>query len=246
MKASQVRATRPVTEACVDHSYLDRRGPLGVVRPMQFGTNKLLVATLLLLALTGCTAESKSPLAEASEPMQSATVEPPIAGATPSSTTPTPQPQSSGNTEGKPGQGNVNRALPSIAQATRAPVSGTSTASFGAGVSVRLVRSEPTAVKAQGIGETSGPGMIYTLRLTNRSEDAVDLTYATVSASGRGGTPIPAYLGKPTEPFAGSVKAGKRAIGTYVFMVAADQRRSVRLTIAYSPAADAVVIAPGA
>lgn len=141
--------------------------------------------------------------------------------------------------------GDVTVPLPAVSQTIKPPVKGATSASLGPGVRIRLVDSAPVTIKGRGVGEGSGPGMAYTLRLSNGSRSAIDLASLVVAAQGKGGAPIADTQAPPTSPFTGSLQPGASKRATYAFFVPRSQRDQVRLVISYSPLRTSVVIVPG-
>jgi hypothetical protein len=141
-------------------------------------------------------------------------------------------PAGQGNGNGN-GQGNAGEAVPGRTQPTLPPVAKGRPAEYGNGVNVTLVDATSVEIAGEGPGETSGPGVLYTLRLHNRSGALVPLEGTTVSAT-YGSTSVGPSL-SVGQPFAGTLGPGAKTDGTYGFVIPADQRGSVTLFVTFSP-----------
>jgi hypothetical protein len=113
---------------------------------------------------------------------------------------------------------------------------------FGTGVTAEIVTIEAVEGVARLPGEIGGPALRVRVRLTNASDDAVNLSRVLVDVTyGPGRTPGLA-LGEPgAEPFVGELPAGRSAEGVYVFGVPVDERGQVQVSVSYDVAAPIVV-----
>ena len=90
-------------------------------------------------------------------------------------------------------------------------------ADFGTGLSIELVSVEPTTITGAGIGSTSGPGIIVTLRAANSTAEAMAISPVVNAYEGDERVPLspePDDAGLPM-----SVGPTADAVGSYVFAV---------------------------
>ena len=131
---------------------------------------------------------------------------------------------------------------PAIGQKVLDRARGTRSASFGDSVTARVTASKATTAEASGIGEVSGPAVRVTIKITNRSAASIDLATVVVNAFyGKDSTPAsPVESASGSEPFSGTLRAGKSATGSYVFSV--PKGSSDDLVVALSKGTDASVV----
>jgi hypothetical protein len=104
-------------------------------------------------------------------------------------------------------------------------------------VVVSLVTIQALTVAANGPGEVAGPALAVTVKVSNNSSKAVDVSSAVVTlldAKGQEGTPTPE---SPAAPFTGSLQPGASANGVYVFNIAQTQRNPITVTVSYNAGA---------
>lgn len=95
--------------------------------------------------------------------------------------------------------------------------------------------SEITSVDgvADGVGEVGGPSLKFTVTATNTGSDTLSLQTAVVGVT-YGTTQTPANeLVSASTPLPAEVLAGQTATGTFVFVVPAELRDDVRITLDY-------------
>ena len=111
------------------------------------------------------------------------------------------------------------------------------------GMTANVVSVESYNATAKRAGEVSGPAVKVTLRLTNGTGGAVDLSTATVNAYyGSDATPAAPVAGDPAaKPFTGSLEPGAAATAVYVFSVPAEDDGAVTLTLSDQAGAKLVV-----
>ncbi|WP_264702596.1 DUF4352 domain-containing protein [Micropruina sonneratiae] len=93
-------------------------------------------------------------------------------------------------------------------------------------------------MKGMGPGEISGPALRITVRVSNYTDTAISIDSAVVNltdSKGRVGTP---YAGSPARPLAGTIDAGRKATGVYVFSVKKSARSPITVTVTYEPGAE--------
>jgi hypothetical protein len=108
-------------------------------------------------------------------------------------------------------------------------------------VSVSLSSMKAVEGKAGGAGEVSGPALLFTVTIDNRSAKALNLssTVVTVTYSSKL-TPSSEFVSK-RKGFPTVVKAGAKATATYTFAVPLSQRSDVRVTVDYGVSVPSVV-----
>jgi hypothetical protein len=135
----------------------------------------------------------------------------------------------------------VAATVPSRSVTTDPAVPITASATFGGRVTARILSTESITAQAHGPGEISGPGVALTIRISNESNDAVDLGSVTVNVTGSVGGPGLQLLGPPATSFSGSLAAGRAAQAVYVFTIPVPQRSPMTVSISYSAAAPVLV-----
>lgn len=110
---------------------------------------------------------------------------------------------------------------------------GDGTADFGDNVTARLTEVTPTTVTGTRAGEVSGPAIRVTVELSNATSSAIDLGTVTVNAYFGADTQPASPFDSATEgePFTGSLAAGAKASGTYVFSVPEGQDDALVVTV---------------
>lgn len=108
-------------------------------------------------------------------------------------------------------------------------------ADFGTGVVVRVDSTKAIDVTGKGPGELSGPAVAFTLKLTNGTDKAIDLTNSVVAAYYGDDVPANESSSSPSRHLRGSVAAHRSTTGTYVFLIPPKQRAKVHLSISYDP-----------
>lgn len=115
-------------------------------------------------------------------------------------------------------------------------------AAVGNGISARVVSTEGIQGSATGPGETNGPALRVTVRITNGTSRPVSLDGVAVNlAYGVRSTPASPLDDPSQAPFRGVVAPGKSADGVYVFSIAVRDRASVTLTVGYQAGAPILV-----
>ena len=99
------------------------------------------------------------------------------------------------------------------------------------GVRVSVGTVKPVTVKAQLPGELAGPAAAVPVQIRNGSKKAFSLDGLAVTAAYNGDTPGTDTSAAPAKPMEGSLKPGKTAKGTYVFMVPRKYAGSLHLEI---------------
>lgn len=101
-------------------------------------------------------------------------------------------------------------------------------------IQIELARLESVQGQAVAAGETSGAAIRATIRITNKSHDALDLGYVVVTAyHGDERTPVGTLMQPGGQPFTGSLPPGKDATGVYLFSLAGPERGDVTLVVDY-------------
>lgn len=131
--------------------------------------------------------------------------------------------------------GDVNSTVPTEPQASRKPVDLDETSTTGDGVTARLTSIEAVdSVKARGIGEVTGPGLVITVEVSNKTKSALVVGDLVVTLTGSDASPGNPMTAKPAKPLAGSLAPGKSATGVYVFTLAESARRPVSVAVTVS------------
>lgn len=94
-------------------------------------------------------------------------------------------------------------------------------------------------VEARTAGEISGPGIIVSVRLSNDSDEQLDLGWVTVNAEDADDVPLSPMGGPPADPFFGPLAIGSSAEATYVFRLPEDV--ATPLTVTVNPVPDVAV-----
>ena len=84
-------------------------------------------------------------------------------------------------------------------------------------------------------GETTGPGVVVTVKIQNNLGEPINVGAATVAGEVTDGTPLVPMTGTPSEPFFGQLDAGGSAEATYAFRVYS-QNPGGSFTITVNPA----------
>ncbi len=119
------------------------------------------------------------------------------------------------------------------------------TADVAGGVAT-ISKLEAIEAKAEGIGQIAGPAIRFVVEVRNTSAKELKLDTAEITVEA-GAQNLPAIRldGSGTKLFPLEVAAGKRASGTFVFLVPEDQRGQVRIYLNYA-ASESVVAFEGA
>lgn len=119
------------------------------------------------------------------------------------------------------------------------------TADVAGGVAT-ISKIEAIEAKAEGIGQIAGPAIRFVVEVRNTSDQELKLDTAEITVEA-GAQKLPAIRldGSGTKLFPLEVAAGKRASGTFVFLVPEDQRGQVRIYLNYA-ASESVVAFEGA
>jgi ABC-type oligopeptide transport system substrate-binding subunit len=163
-----------------------------------------------------------------------------------SSSTPTdeasPDVTASSSANAPSGTSTSGTATSGTGQEVLAPVSFNKTVTYPSGLTTQVVKSGRVTVAAQGPGEVSGPGVSFTIKLTNKAGDAIDLDSVAVNAFyGKGKTPTSPAPTAAT-PFSGSLGSGASTEATFVFGLPAGAN-PVELQFSYAANAPIAVFA---
>lgn len=124
--------------------------------------------------------------------------------------------------------------MPSVAMTTVPPRPMDSAAPLdGDGTSVEVVSIEPVSVAAQGPGDVQGPALAVTVEIDNGGDKPMSLDGVAVSVSHANEQQASPVLGPPAAPVTGTLAAGDRATGVYVFRVPEQDRSSVAVTVTH-------------
>lgn len=195
-------------------------------RSRRFGVRTLVLATTAALALTGCTGgPAPTPTASGNRPGVDGTPMPPAP------TTPVPAPG---------GGGTGMTVAPSKAPETKQEAIG-KTAEVANQVSVAISEVKAITATAQGPGEVTGPAVQVTIDVANATDKPLDLSTVQVNLEDSAGRPGSGMTAAPAKWFTGSVPAGGKAQGVYVFAVPEASRKPVRVEVSVQPTLPTVV-----
>ena len=120
--------------------------------------------------------------------------------------------------------------LPPVARGTAAP--------FGGGVTAVVTKVDTVEAEAGIPGETAGNASAVTVEIRNDSNEPVDLSQVTVSATYGDAVPAIENTRAPSEQLEGSVAPGDRATGVYLFRVSPEQQDSLIVAVSAGFSAD--------
>lgn len=196
-----------------------------------------LAGGLLAILLAGCTAGT--------EPAQTPSSTPTTSGSTaPASGQPTSPGGGGGGGSptglapvNTPTPGNIDQTVEAKPQTTAKPVE-LESPYVAPEVEVTLRSIRRIQMKGMGPGEISGPALRIAIQVRNRTHSPISVDSAIVNltdSKGRVGTP---YAGSPARPLVGTIDAGGRASGVYVFSVAKKARTPITVAVTYTPGAE--------
>ncbi|WP_158590153.1 hypothetical protein [Amnibacterium setariae] len=187
-----------------------------------------LVAVLVVVTVVGlltagrvAPASSRTSSAAAAAPSSVPTTSP-----TPGST-PTPTPTST------PAPSRTAAAVAPRPQPTRtAAITASAPVPIKKALSAEVVKTEAVQGTAEGPGEIAGPSVRFTIRLSNSTGRAVDLSSTVVNAySGADGAPAVQLRSPGGRAFPTRVANGSSATGVFVFNIPSDERSKVEVTV---------------
>lgn len=104
----------------------------------------------------------------------------------------------------------------------------------GEGLVAEITAMKSVEGEAVQAGEIAGPAVQFSLRLTNDTDEPIDLGFIAVNAYiGEAMTPAGGLVKPGGAPFEGTLKAGDSAEGVYVYNIPESQRADVTLTVDY-------------
>lgn len=184
---------------------------------------------LVVMGASACTSQAEAPAEVAPSPMPTVTKNLP-SGARSSRAAPSARPPASTPVP-QPGSGDVSTTASATPEQTQRPVALDSPAETGSGLTASITRVRGIEAEAKGPGEVSGPAVALTVSVENGSRQPADMGGTVVTLEDSSGAPGGEILSPPAKPLAGTVAAGKRAKGTYVFRVAKDRRDPIRVLV---------------
>lgn len=95
--------------------------------------------------------------------------------------------------------------------------------------------------EGRGPGEVGGPAVAVTIEVVNRGTEPLDVSLANVNMEDSAGQANSGMTGPPAQWFTGSVPAGERATGVYVFTVPEANRNPVHIEVSVNPTLPTVV-----
>lgn len=203
-------------------------------------TRQLAALNLVVLGLllAGCTATDPAATGStASGPVATASPGEPIASGSSSQAGTTGPP---GTESGSPDSADATPPQPSGSLApvptksrkTLDPTPPGETATTKAGVDVALRSWKPVKIKAGAPGEIGGPGVVLNLRVTNDSDEPVELKNVVVDLRyGADQTPAIRSDRSPTKAFSGTLAPGESASARYAFRIDKSDRDDVSVLV---------------
>jgi hypothetical protein len=225
------------------------RGPAGCALWLRAARRALLMSSGAAVCAFGLLAGCTSHSAKADSPVVSAgssSVAP--AGSLTGTATSTlgpkssakPVPSASATSSGSLTGGSITQTVPSRSIEVKAPVPLTSAASFDNSVKATIDSVRSMVATAQGPGEISGPAVAVTITVNNGSAKAIDLNNVVVNLLDKAGTPSVPMTASPAKALDGTLAAGKKASGIYVFSLPRSHRNPITISLSYT--ADAPVV----
>lgn len=197
------------------------------------------VITLLLVSGAACSSDDTPPASSpVSTPGPTLTSNPGPSTAAPGPTATlksTPPPPATTPVP-PPTPGDITSTVSAKPEASKKPVKLDKPSQTGTGLTAELSSIKAIKAKAELPGEVAGPALAVTVQVTNTGAKAADLSTVVVNLAGSDQAPGNEMTAKPAKPFTGSLKAGGKATGVYVFTIAKDKRRPVTLTVSISDA----------
>lgn len=110
------------------------------------------------------------------------------------------------------------------------------------GMKVALTRIEAVQGEAIQPGERAGPSVRVTITVTNGTNEQFDTNTVSVNAYvGKDRTPVSTLIQPGGVPFLGRLAPGESTYAVYLFVIPADQRKDVTITVDYAVAVPMVV-----
>lgn len=178
----------------------------------------IVAAVALVTAAAGCSAGPRAgeqPPDQGPQPSVGSSAEP-----TRAQTKPVPAPS----------KGNTEETVSSEPQPSKKPVD-LDKSSTSRGVVVEVTDIEAVKAKAQLPGEVSGPGLLISLRVTNKSAQELDLGAVLVTVLDSDEAPGGEMTTAPNDPMKGSLEPGKTAKGAYLFTVPEKRRSPIVINV---------------
>lgn len=124
----------------------------------------------------------------------------------------------------------------------QAPVLVGESTEIGEGLVVAVVRVDDIDLEAQGIGETSGPGVAVIVEIRNDRDEPVDVGGVVVNATVRTDVPATPHFSTPYAPFEGELAPGETATATYPFRVDTADRDSLVVDIHHDRSPNVILV----
>lgn len=135
-----------------------------------------------------------------------------------------------------PNSGNISETVPPVSVETKPAVPLDKPVAYGDGVTAKIVGIVPTTASAKVPGEVSGPAIRLTVKLTNGSKTAIDISNVVVNLYDQTGAAAGLITSGGDKPFSGSLKPAGTADGIYLFTVATTKRKPVTVNVIYQGA----------
>ena len=181
-------------------------------------------ATAVVMTLAACTSASINSAAMPSVSSSTSSTAP-LSSSTPAPrTTPVPA----------PGNGDISETIASGDPGEITKVSLDEKAELPGDIAVTLRSVEAEEVTGETPGELSGPALAVTVRVTNDSNEELDLGSTVVTLTDANGVPGQATTAGGANPFTGVVAAGSHLDAVYVFGISGADTSSVQVTVSYA------------
>lgn len=102
-------------------------------------------------------------------------------------------------------------------------------------ISAKIVGVKAINVVPNGPGEVGGPGVAVTVQVDNKTKQDFDLELVSVNLTDSKGLPGSGMTGSPASWLEGTLKAGSKKSGVYVFTVPSTNRKPVKVELSLRP-----------
>ena len=135
-----------------------------------------------------------------------------------------------------PGGGDVNQTVAPSPTPSRLDVRLGAVAEPVRDVKVSVSGVSEIEAKAQGPGEVSGPAVAVSILIENGTGQELSMALLNVNLEDSKGLPGSGMIAEPADWVEGSIPAGGRATGVYVFAVPKANRAPIRVSVSIDPA----------
>lgn len=196
---------------------------------------------LLVVLLTACGASSSGTPATTTSASPSGTAASSTAPSAPTSAGSATTGSSPAGTAPATSTAPTDDTVPTVPVTTAPAVPLTAAAPATGGGSITIGAITSLQGTAQLPGEIAGPAVRVPVTITNGAAAPINLSQVVVDLVDSSGVSAGPLSTDPAVPFSGSLAAGATANGVYVFSLATDDRRDIRIVVTYTTAAPVVV-----